>query len=176
MIPPNRGVRMMDSRYRPARSSETGFAGGFTLVELVIVISIAAALAATLGPKVFTLSTFSERGYTDELAAALRYTQKAAVITGCPARLTVAPGSYVAAQQAVSGNTCDPADVTWSTPIVGPDGAAIAGTAPSGTTASPAGVFQFDDQGRLAGAPGTTLGIGARSITIVAGTGFVQVQ
>jgi MSHA pilin protein MshC len=176
MILPNRGVRILDNRYRPARRSETGCAGGFTLVELVIVISIAAALAASLGPKFFTLSTFSQRGYADELAAALRYTQKAAVSTGCPARLTVTPNSYVASQQAMSGNTCDPADATWSTPVIGPDGAAIADTAPSGTTASPAGVFQFDDQGRLASGPGATLGIGARSITIVAGTGFVEVQ
>jgi MSHA pilin protein MshC len=176
MIPPALGVRIVDSRHRPARRGHAGGPGGFTLVELVIVMSITATLAAALGPKFFTQSTFSERGYADELAAALRYTQKTAVVTGCPARLTIAAGSYAAAQQAVSGNTCNTSDSTWSTPVIGPEGSAIQDSAPSGTTASPTGTYQFDDQGRLTSSPGTTLTVGARSITIVTGTGFVQVQ
>ena len=149
---------------------------GYTLVELVIVISIASVLAAALGPKFFSQSVFSQRGYADELAAALRSTQKAAVISGCPARLTLTATSYAANQQAASGNACNPADTTWSTPILGPDGTAIQNTAPSGTTAGPTGVYLFDDQGRLSSGPGTTLTVGSRTLTIVAGTGFVQVQ
>ena len=43
-------------------------------------------------------------------------------------------------------------------------------------TATPAGIYEFDDQGRLISSPGTTITVGARSITIVAGTGLVQVQ
>jgi hypothetical protein len=38
------------------------------------------------------------------------------------------------------------------------------------------GVFQFDTQGRLTSSPGTTVTVGARTITIDAATGFVQVQ
>jgi prepilin-type N-terminal cleavage/methylation domain-containing protein len=149
---------------------------GYTLVELVIVISITAVLAASLGPRFFSQSVFSQRGYADELASALRFTQKAAVISGCPAELTVTSTAYVANQQAVSGNTCNTADTSWSTPILGAAGDAIQNNAPSGTTVSPTGVFAFDDQGRLTSSPGTTITIGSRTITIVAGTGFVQVQ
>jgi MSHA pilin protein MshC len=149
---------------------------GYTLVELIIVISVAGILAATLGPRFFTQSVFSQRGFADELAAALRYTQKTAVITGCTAQLTVTATSYVAAQQAASGNACNTSDTTWATPVQGPDGLAIAGTAPASTTVSPTGVFQFNDQGQLTSSPGTTLTIGARTITIVSGTGLVQVQ
>jgi MSHA pilin protein MshC len=149
---------------------------GYTLIELVIVISIAGILAAFVGPRLFDQQTFAQRGYADELAAALRGTQKAAVITGCPARLLLATSSYSASQQAASGNACDTADATWPTAVIGADGTAIAGSAPSGTTASPAGTFQFDAQGRLAASPAPTIAIGGRSITIDANTGLVQVH
>lgn len=161
---------------RTGRHARKARAAGYTLIELVVVLSVIGILAVSIGPKFFTQSVFSQRGYADELAAALRYTQKAAVITGCPARLTLAASSYLAAQQAASGNTCNTSDATWSTPVIGPDGTAIQDSAPSGTTASPTGAYVFDDQGRLTSSPGTTITIGARSITIVAGTGFVQVQ
>jgi MSHA pilin protein MshC len=148
---------------------------GYTLIELVIVIMILGVLAGVAGPRFFSQQPFSERGYADELAAALRFAQKAAVITGCPARLTVTAGTYAGAQQAAAGNACNTSDNTWSTVIQGPDGAALQGTAPTGTTASPAGNFQFDAQGRLSASPATTLTVGSRSITIDAATGFVQV-
>ena len=149
---------------------------GYTLVELIVVISILGILAATMGPRFFDQSAFSQRGYADEVAAALRFAQKAAVISGCPARLTLNAGGYAGAQQAASGNTCNSADTTWSTPLVGADGARISGTAPGGVSVTPVGTFQFDTQGRLSASPGTALTIGARSISIDAGSGFVQVQ
>ncbi len=137
---------------------------GYTLIELIVVISILGILSATLGPRLFDQSAFSQRGYADELAAALRFARKAAVITGCPARIVL------------SANACNPLDASWSTPLLGPDGTAIAGSAPSGITTTPAGTFQFDAQGRLSASPGTTLTVGARTLTLDAGTGFVQVQ
>jgi len=159
------------ARRRPPTSRR-----GYTLVELVVVMTIAATLAATVGPRLFTQQTFSDRGYADELAAALRLTQKAAVITGCAARLTLTANSYASAQQAAAGNACSPGDTTWSTPVVVSDGSALQGSAPAGTAVSPTGIYQFDDQGRLSAYPGTTLTVGAHTITIDAGSGFVQVQ
>jgi MSHA pilin protein MshC len=149
---------------------------GYTLVELVVVIMITGILAAYIAPRFWTQQTFSDRGYVDELAAALRSTQKAAVITGCAAQLTLSTSSYAAAQQAASGNACNPNDTTWSTPLLSADGSAIQNTAPANTTASPSGVFRFDTQGRLTSSPATTIAVGTHSITILAGTGLVQVQ
>jgi len=161
---------------RPSRGPRGARGAGFTLVELVTVITILAVLSAAFGPKFFTQSVFAQRSYADELAAALRFTQKTAVITGCPAELTVTATTFAATQQTVSNNSCNTADTTWATPVLGIDGAAIADTAPSNTTASPTGIYLFDDQGRLTSSPGTTITIGTHSISIVAGTGFVQVQ
>lgn len=180
-----RGSNCAAARRAPARSSAIrpgarrrsgARAAGFTLIELVVVMTVVGILAATLGPKFFTQSIFSERGYADELGAALRSTQKAAVITGCPARLTVSSGAYSASQQAASGNTCNPADTTWSTAVIGIDGTAILGSAPAGTVASPTGIFQFDDQGRLSSSPGTTVIVGSRTVVIDAGSGLVLVK
>jgi prepilin-type N-terminal cleavage/methylation domain-containing protein len=150
--------------------------GGYSLVELVVVISIAGILAAYIAPRFWSQQTFSDRGYVDELAAALRSTQKAAVITGCAAQLTLSTSSYVAKQQAASGNACNPNDTTWPTPLLSADGSAIQNTAPANTTASPSGVFRFDTQGRLSSSPATTVTVGTHTITILAGTGLVQVQ
>jgi prepilin-type N-terminal cleavage/methylation domain-containing protein len=157
------------------RAHGTSFEG-YTLVELVVVITITGIMAAYIAPRFWTQQTFADRGYVDELAAALRSTQKAAVITGCAAQLTLSTSSYTAAQQAASGNACNPSDTTWSTPLLSADGSAIQNTAPANTTASPSGIFRFDTQGRLSSSPATTVTVGTHTITILAGTGLVQVQ
>ena len=159
-------------RSRGAQASSLGY----SLIELVVVVAIGGLLATFVGPRFFDQQSFAQRGYADELAAALRGTQKAAVITGCPAQLVLSATSYSASQQAASGNACDPADGSWSTPVIGADGGTLAGSAPSGTTASPTGTFRFDSQGRLALSPGTTITVGGRTLALDTATGFVQVQ
>jgi hypothetical protein len=56
------------------------------------------------------------------------------------------------------------------------DGQTASGTAPTGVTVSPTGVFVFGGSGQLTSNPGTTLTVGAYSITLDATTGYVQVN
>ena len=94
---------------------------------------------------------------------------------GCACRLILAAGAYSAVQQAAAGNSCLTSDNTWPTPVLGATGETIANSAPSGISATPTGTFEFDTQGRLAASPGTSITVGARQITIDAGSGYVQV-
>jgi MSHA pilin protein MshC len=149
---------------------------GFTLIELTLVIVIGGILATLAGSRFFTQSVFTQRAYTEELGAALRLAQKVAVASDCPSQVTVTASAYAVAQQAASGNSCNPADTTWSTAVVGVDGQTVSGSAPNGVTASPTGVFVFSGTGALTTSPATTLTIGADSISIDPATGYVQVR
>ncbi len=149
---------------------------GYTVAELVIVMAVVGVLAAALGPRFFDQSTFSDRGYADELATALRATSKAAVASGCPARLVLSSTGYAATQQAGATNACNPADTSWSTPVLAADGAALAGSAPSGEIVAPVGTFTFNTQGGLSSAPATTITVGGRGVNVDAVTGLVAVQ
>jgi MSHA pilin protein MshC len=140
------------------------------------VIVIGGILAAVAGPRFFTQTGYSQRGFTEELGAALRLAQKAAVASDCPCQVTLTASTYALAQQAASGNTCNPSDSTWSTAVVGIDGQALSGTAPTGITVSPTGVFVFNGSGGLTSSPATSLAIGSDTITIDATTGYVQVN
>jgi MSHA pilin protein MshC len=149
---------------------------GYTLIELVVVLVIAGILATVVGPRFFDNPTFRQRGYADELAAALRLAQKAAVASDCPAVVTITAGGYSVAQQAAAGNSCNPTDSGWSTPVVALDGATVQDSAPANVSVGPAGSYVFTGSGALGAAPATSLSVGNYTITIDATTGLVQVQ
>jgi MSHA pilin protein MshC len=147
-------------------------------------MTIAAILAVVAAPKFFDQNVFTQRGYADELAAALRYAQKAAVNTGCPARINLTATAYTGQQQAASGNTCNTLSVAWTTPILRPDGSALAGTAPSNTTPSAGSVgnYTFDGTGKPTTVPSASIVVSntqtavTRTISVDALTGYIQVQ
>ena len=55
------------------------FCGGFTMVELILVIVIAGILATVAVPRLVGRNSFDTRGFADQLAATVRFAQKLAV-------------------------------------------------------------------------------------------------
>jgi MSHA pilin protein MshC len=148
---------------------------GYTIIELVVVITILGVIAAIAGPRFFNTTPFNQRGYADEVASAIRYAQKIAVGSGCSVQLTINPSGYSAMQQAASGNRCDPASASWTTPVQRLDGTLLAGTPPNDANVNTSGTLVFNNRGAvISGA--TNFVVGGYTLTLDAATGFVTVQ
>lgn len=157
-----------------SRNSHWSKVAGFTLVELVVVLSILSVLAAIAVPRFFDNQVFEERGYLEELVAALKFAQKLSVATGCPVRVSLDAAGYDIRQQQPQAGRCDPADASWSTPVVLADGQTLAGTTPAGVSVSPNTVFVFDALGGTDLASDRVISVGAWSMTVTAASGYVE--
>ncbi|HEX5362708.1 MAG TPA: prepilin-type N-terminal cleavage/methylation domain-containing protein [Gallionella sp.] len=58
---------------------ESSRQGGFTLIELIMVLVIAGILAVFVAPRFFDANIFKARGFADQAQAAMRYAQKIAI-------------------------------------------------------------------------------------------------
>lgn len=148
---------------------------GYTLVELVTVIAIAAILAAIAGPRFFDHSLFRARGYADELAGAIRYSQKVAIATGCSVQFTATTSGYQSMQQAASGNHCNPASSTWTSAVTNSDGQQVAGSVPGGVATS-AFSLTFGPDGLLSSGGGVSIAVGTRTLVVSTVSGYAEVQ
>ncbi len=147
---------------------------GFTLVELVIVLTILGILFAVGAPRFFSRSEFHERFFFQDSLAALRYAQKLAVASGCEVQVTFTASDYALAQRA----SCQAGAFSQAVPNPGTGEPTYTEQAPSGTAlASSVNPMVFDGLGRALDASLTvadaTVTVGAHSISVVGETGFV---
>jgi MSHA pilin protein MshC len=152
------------------RASSTGY----TVVELVIVIAVLGIVASFAAPRFFSKQPFDERAYADAIAGALRATQRAAVATGCPARLQIDSAGFRARLPAAAGNACDPTDASWSTPVPLPDGSTVEATAAAPVSPASSSITFLPSGATAAAAP--TLAVGPWRISVDATTGYVAIQ
>ena len=143
-------------------------ARGFSLVEVVVVLVIAAILAALALPR-FTDSESKATWFHEEVKAAVRYAQRQAVaqkrcvfvdVTASQVKLVYGDASCAITATSLKFLTGTSA------------GNAYVLDAPSGVSLSPVGSFRFDGLGRPAA--GVTLSVGTKTVTVTAETGYVH--
>ena len=147
---------------------------GFTIIELVIVIVIIGIITAVSAPRFFTMQTFDERGYYDEVVAAVRYAHKGALSTGCNFKVAITASGYeITKYSGCYTGTFQPIQ----NPAMGTAG--YTGTKP-GSVSSGALSFYFDNNGQpftLGGAEISSVSsvtIGSRTLQLEPYTGFVH--
>ncbi len=155
------------------RNRATGASPGHTLVELVTVVVILGILAAFTAPRFFDQVVFEDRGFYEEVVAALRYGQKIAIGSGCPGRIRLAATGSDRAPHTALANRCDPADSTWAVAVLLPDGQAAAGSTPAGVTLGPVVTYVFDGLGRTDLGTDLTVSIGSWNLIVQAQSGYV---
>ncbi len=148
-------------------------AGGFTLVELVLVLLLVTILAVVVVPRLFSTGLFQQRGFVDTLGAALRYARLEAWATECPVQVTLTSTQYRLHQR--SGCTTGAFTQAVRNPATQApfQGAVPKGTAITGGT----GTWQYAASGAPANTRTITVtGNGVATLTVYAGTGYVQTR
>jgi len=148
---------------------------GFTLIELLACLLILAVLAAIGGSEFLDTQPFDQRGYADEVAAALRYAQGVAVASQCNVSFTINAAGYSAKQRAPAGNTCAAAGA-YTQPVARSDGTSLAGTPPADANITTGGTIVFGSSGQVTSGTPPTLTIGSIKVTVDPNSGFVTVQ
>lgn len=145
---------------RPAR--------GFTVVELVVVISLMGVLSALAMPRLLDRGGLAERGAADELRAVLRSARQLAIVQGREVCLVV--GAARASAVYVSGGACDTAR-----PVPAPAGAgALAVDAPAGLAFGGDAQVRFSARGHLVPMVDRRVTLGTRQVRIERSTGAAR--
>jgi MSHA pilin protein MshC len=78
--------------------------GGFTLVELVVVLIVVGILSAFAIPRFANVTTFNVRGYSDQTLSILRYGQKLAIAENLPVYVRLTNSSVALCFDAACGS------------------------------------------------------------------------
>lgn len=145
-------------------------AAGFTTVELVVTLVIVGILAAIALPRFQDSTAFTQRGFYDEVKAALRYAQKLAIAKRREVCVDFPPGQMVLTfnPTTVAGAAC-----TSAVNLPGQSAPYVVNV-PAGIVLLPSANFRFNGLGQPTPAPVTVALTGrALPITVETETGHV---
>jgi MSHA pilin protein MshC len=133
---------------------------GFTLIELIAVITIMAIIAAVGLTRLPAATPFADRGYADTVAAHLRRARAVALTTGCDVQFSIDNTGYRARQRAAAGTHCATAGPFVTAVFQGPE--------PSEVILGAGRTLVFEgQQGTVIAAP-VIIDIGGRRVTVEA--------
>ena len=148
---------------------------GFTLMELLACLVILGVLVGLGEARFFDTQPFDQRGYSDELAAALRSAESVAVASSCNVSVSITLAGYSAMQRPGVGNSCALVGA-YTQPVVRADGTPLQGSPPSDANVAAGGTIIFGSSGQVINAPPPALTIGPYTLTVDPLSGFVSVQ
>lgn len=138
---------------------------GFTLIELIVIITVLGVLAISATARFGGTDVFEVRGVRDQLASAARDAQRYARNSGCPATFTVGGGSYGVTTTVPCGGGVQ----TVTRP-----GGAVSGSVPAGVSVTGATVT-FDAYGAASAGTTVTVSSGASSASFtIQASGYVD--
>jgi MSHA pilin protein MshC len=148
---------------------------GFSLIELVVVLSILAVIVAVTAPRFVGMGEINERFFFNDTLSAVRYAQKLAVATRCGVQVTIAANTYTLNLQ----DGCAGSNYTTAVPDPTTGASGYSNTAPSGVSlSSTLSPIRFDALGRALNSGGSvtsaTITVGALNIAVVGESGFVH--
>jgi MSHA pilin protein MshC len=161
------------------RVSDRGIGRGFTLVELVLVMTIAGVLAAVAVPRMVDRSAFQTHGGAAEIRTALRYAQKLALAKN----REVCVATTATPDLTLTFNPTTTIGAACGSQVIRPDGSSpnYTVTLPAGIGLVPITAFRFNAQGRPTNNAGallnavTTLTVGGSAqILVEPETGYVH--
>ncbi len=145
-------------RQRPAAS-------GFTMIELIIVMLVAAVLSSVALPRMTDQRALQERGALDQLRAMLIHTRRLAITQGRDVCVVATPAAAQAVY--VAGGACSLAN-----PVADPgDGAPYAINMPPRVALAGTPLVRFNPRGQLVPAVNAVLNVGTLAITVQRETG-----
>ena len=171
----------MSGTHSPRKAPVSGalsFGRGFSLIELVAVLVLVGVLGAMAMPRFLETQSYSQRGYAEELAFALRQARNVAVASTCAVRVTIDANGYRAFQPpgaaAPFANHCAAPGAAWPTAVTRTDGSWLQGVPPGDANVVAGAQVTFDGQGNILGGGPALIEVANFDIT-VATNGLVDV-
>jgi MSHA pilin protein MshC len=138
---------------------------GFTMIELIVVMLVAALLSAIAAPRLTQRSALQERAARDQLRALLNHGRKVAMTQQRDVCLLTTPNQARAVY--VAAGACAPA-----LPLAAPGGGAYVIDMPAGVVLGGAALVRFNARGQPVPAANQVLLVGVLTLTVNRETGL----